>query len=77
MPTPHLARGYTDPAEYVRDLLTVAFPHDYPDETSLAEDVAEVLAANGGIPALQREVADAPHACIPDWMRDRLRELAA
>lgn len=68
--------GYT-PAEYVDALLVTAFPAAYAFEGATDCDVTMYLSEPDGIAQLQRFVADAPDARIPEWMRGRLRDAAA
>lgn len=78
-PTPVLARGYTDPTEYMTDLLYTAygdFPHGAYCFEGTAEDDAADIVARGRIPETQRFIADDPKANIPAWMRPALRGMA-
>lgn len=67
--------GYT-PEEYIDALLITAFPDAYAFEGTTGCDVEMYMAEPDGIAKLQRYVADAPDARIPDWMRDKLRAAA-
>lgn len=67
--------GYT-PREYVHDLLLTAFPGAYAAPGVDECDIRMYTERPEGIAELQRYVADAHDARIPDWMRDKLRAAA-
>lgn len=71
-----LPGGYTDSREYMTDLIVAAFePHVFPGEAAV--EAATYPAGIDGVRMLQADLADNPEAQFPDWMRDRLRALAA
>lgn len=66
--------GWT-PEQYTEDLLSVAFPEAYAGGVDEC-DIRLFCDRPDGMADLQRYVADAPDAEIPDWMRAKLRAAA-